>query len=79
MKDGGTSKVLHHQRGLAGGVDLVAMDGAAGTIVPEEQRFIEDDLEILVYLGLLRESKNGRGESLYHYTRAAEALLNASG
>lgn len=79
MKEGGTSKVLHHHRGFAGGVDLVGMDGAAGTIGPEEQRFIEDDLEILVSLGLLRESRNGKGESLFHYTRAAEALLNASG
>jgi hypothetical protein len=78
MRDGGTSKVLHHSRGMSyGGIDLVAMDGSAGTIEPTEQQFIEDDLRILVALGLLRISLNPRGHNLYHYTRAAQALLAA--
>jgi hypothetical protein len=77
MQEGGTSKVLHHHRGLSGGIDLVGMDGSAGTIEPADQQFIEDDLRILVALGLLRVSLNPRGQNLYHYTRAAQALLGA--
>jgi hypothetical protein len=79
MKDGETSKLLQHERGFEGGMDLIGMDGSAGTIAPEEQQFIEDDLSILAALGLLRVSQNGRGQNLFHYTRAADTLLAASG
>lgn len=79
MRDGKTSKVLQHERGFEGGMDLVGMDGSAGTIAPEEQQFIEDDLRVLAALGLLRVSQNGSGNDLFHYTRAADALLAASG
>lgn len=78
MRDGKTSKVLHHSRGFQGGIDLVGMDGSAGTIAPEQQQFIEDDIRVLLALGLLRVSLNSKGQNLYHYTRAAEGILSAS-
>jgi hypothetical protein len=78
MKAGGTSKVLQHERGFEGGVDLIGMDGRAGTIAPDDQIFIEDDLNTLANLGLLRVSLNSVGKRLFHYTRAADALLAAT-
>lgn len=42
---------------------------------PEEARFLHDDLETLVDLGLLQLDYNSRGDPLYRYTRAASKLF----
>lgn len=47
------------------------LEGAHGTIAYEEPRFIEDDLETLVNLGLLRLEFGSRGSRRFFITREA--------
>lgn len=43
--------------------------------VASDARFLQDDLELLVDLGLLRLDYNSSGNPLFRYTRAASTLL----
>ena len=42
-----------------------------------ESQFIEDDLDMMIKLGLLVVRHNSSGEKLYHYTRAASKLISS--
>jgi hypothetical protein len=57
---------------------LVLLDGAGGNIVVTEQRFVEDDLDSLVSLGLLSRSRNSSNRIVFGITRGAVALLRGS-
>ena len=69
------SKILevHSFEGMA----LIVLDGKDQNINVTEPRFVEDDLKILIELGLLRHDYNSNGENLYIYTRAASSLVKA--
>lgn len=54
---------------------LAITDGGGGFIEVEEYRFIEDDINTLVSLGLLNRSRNTNGKPLFGITRSAVALL----
>ena len=54
---------------------LAIVDGGGGSIALTEYRFVEDDINRLVSLGLLSRSRNSTGKSLYGITRNAFALL----
>lgn len=41
----------------------------------QESRFFQDDLRLMVDLGLLVPRQNSRGDPIYYYTRAASALV----
>jgi len=43
--------------------------------VADEPRFLHDDLDLLVSLGLLQLDYNQRGEPVYRYTRSASRLF----
>ena len=40
-----------------------------------ETRFFQDDLRLMVSLGLLRQDYNSRGDPIFYYTRAASNLV----
>lgn len=42
-----------------------------------ESRFIQDDLLLMIDLGLLVQRYNGRGDTMYYYTRAASKLVKS--
>jgi hypothetical protein len=52
----------------------MSLDGR-GSWVPDEPQFIEDDLNLLVGLGLLNISRNSQGSRVFHYTRRAAELI----
>lgn len=43
-----------------------------------ERQFFEDDIATMAELGVLRRTFNGRGESLYHLTRAGAEVAKAT-
>ena len=45
----------------------------------QETRFFQDDLRLMVDLGLLVGRHNSRGDPMYYYTRAASALVRSIG
>lgn len=45
----------------------------------QEKRFFQDDLRLMVDLGLLMRCQNSRGDPIYYYTRAASALVESIG
>ncbi len=51
---------------------------ASGKISINEPRFVDDDLTQLCNLGFLRPDYNGKGDRLFHFTRAAEKLIQVS-
>lgn len=53
------------------------LDGK-GSWEPDEPRFIEDDLRILVDLQLLKLGHGSKGSRIFHYTRRAADLLKQS-
>ncbi|WP_018861575.1 MULTISPECIES: hypothetical protein [unclassified Thioalkalivibrio] len=55
---------------------LLSLDGE-GQIDYQEHRFLEDDLQTLVGLGLLRLDYNSQGGSLYLATRAGSRFLQS--
>jgi hypothetical protein len=55
--------------------NLTIVDGGGGSIILTEYRFVEDDINKLVSLGLLNRSKNSSGRTFYGITRNAAALL----
>lgn len=60
-----------------GGVQLIMLDGHEGVIEVDEQRFLEDDLGILVDLKFLRLNQNKKGERVFIYTRIASELVDS--
>lgn len=52
--------------------------GARGEIEIDDPRFIEDDLNILVDLQLLRPAIASNGSNMYIFTRAASELVNSN-
>ena len=59
-----------------GPIAFLFLDGS-GQLEIEEPRFIEDDINTLIDLGLLRHDYTSKGESLYVYTRAASKLVES--
>ena len=57
--------------------DLILMyiDGNGGQMEVPDRRFIQDDLKLLVELGLLRHEFNSSGDNLFIYTRRASMLV----
>jgi len=53
------------------------MDGAGGSIEINETRFVDDDLEILSSLGLLRPDISSQGLRLWRITREAAKLVQS--
>lgn len=68
----GASQMLEH-RALD---DLEYLFLGVGSYLEiSEQRFVEDDLQILIKYGLLRQDFNSSGKNLYTFTRAASNLV----
>ncbi|MCI8210780.1 hypothetical protein AUC61_14675 [Pseudomonas sp. S25] len=61
---------------LSGHTLLQAASG--GNIKYEDARFLEDDLRTLARLGLLELDRNKSGNRVFHYTRAASALVKST-
>ncbi|AOH37501.2 hypothetical protein BGP89_09060 [Luteimonas sp. JM171] len=74
--DSGASKLLEGK--MMSGVILLFIDGKNGTVEFPEPRFIEDDLDTLLSLGLLGLTHNGKGERVFKFTRAAAVLVEQS-
>ena len=73
--DSGASKVLSVQY-LDGSRTLAIVDGpTSGELEITDARFLDDDLSTLVELGLLGLDKNGRGDRLYLFRRAAASFV----
>lgn len=60
---------------MKGQIMMMLLDGNGGQIEYNEPRFLEDDFETLVSLGLLLQDFNGKGESIYRITRQASKLI----
>ena len=58
--------------------DYILMDGANGSIKYDEPRFMEDDLETLVRLGLLRLEFGSKGSRRFFITREAVRFVHAA-
>lgn len=43
----------------------------------KESRFLKDDLELLLSLGLLHKDYNSNGNPMYYFTRAASKLVGS--
>jgi len=72
FQESGATKVLELK--MMGGTQYMFLE-TSGSLDIEEPRFVEDDLQILLELGLLRHDYNGKGENLYIFTRAASNLV----
>lgn len=72
----GAVKVLP-SRYIGGMVALHVVDGAGGQLKYTEPRFLDDDLNTLVELGLLRLDHNSKGQPLYVITRQAVKFVEA--
>jgi len=59
-----------------GSTGYMIMDGAGEHIDIPEPRFADDDLAMLVELGLLRLDRNSRGDRLWKLTREASRLVS---
>ncbi|MBQ4814279.1 hypothetical protein J8M20_23125 [Pseudoalteromonas luteoviolacea] len=51
------------------------MDGKGGSLIITEPRFVDDDLEQLINLGLLRLDYNKSGDRLFRLTRALQKYV----
>jgi hypothetical protein len=71
------SRVL--QFNMMGELNYIFIDGVGENLEIMEPRFITDDLEQLLELGLLRLEHNSKGESIYVYTRLASSLVKEMG
>jgi hypothetical protein len=69
----GSGKLLESHMSV--GTIFHSLDGTGGW-APDEPRFIEDDLDALLQLGLVSVSRNSKGSRVFHYTRRAAALIN---
>lgn len=78
MIDSGCSRFVFAGRGMAEPI-LSKMDGGDGNIEYTDRQFIEDDLTVLVRVGLLNSSISGTGGREYGATRSAKEFLRALG
>jgi|SRR5690554_2181525 len=60
---------------LRGQIMMMLLDGGGGQIEYSEPRFLEDDFETMVSLGLLLQDFNGKGQPVYRVTRQASKLV----
>lgn len=74
IESSGASKVIESQ--THAGISLIYI-GAQGAVEIDEPRFLEDDLNTLVDLQLLRPSIGSNGSNLYIFTRAASELVSS--
>lgn len=72
--DSGASKVLE-SRYIGGNLILMIIEGGSGQLSYSDPRFIEDDLNTLVELGLFRLDHNGKGARMYLITRNAVRFI----
>lgn len=77
FESSGASKAVE-QKFYSGAV-LHPLDGQSGSFELSDQRFLEDDLRGLLRIGLLELTQNSKGDRVFHYTRAASALIKARG
>lgn len=61
------------------GPRLIVFDGDVESIEYDDVRFLDDDLAVLVELGLLRLDYNSSGEELYIITRNSIKYINTIG
>jgi hypothetical protein len=73
LNDSGGSFFLESKR--MSGATFPVMDGGTGNIEIKEPRFVDDDLNQLVQLGLLRLDYNSSGDRLFYFTRSAVKLV----
>ena len=76
LVDSGGDKFLK-SNAIGRGPILLILGGKGGNIEYTEPQFIEDDLNILVNIGLLNQDYNSKGDPLYVITRAAVKFLAA--
>lgn len=76
FQQAGASRLLPKK--LQNGMVAMFLDGKGGQAAFTEAQFIEDDLQTLVDLGLLRLEYNSQGNPVYVYTRRAEELVRLS-
>ncbi|MBI1175290.1 MAG: hypothetical protein GC139_08505 [Sideroxydans sp.] len=74
FEQSGASKALTIQT-MAGNL-YQFLDGDGRSIEIDEDRFVEDDFQTLVNLGLLRQDFNDSGSPIYKYTRQAAKLIS---
>ncbi len=74
------AKYLLEDKSLRGeySVKYLLMEGARGEIKCDEPRFIEDDVESLQSLGLLRLEYGSRGSKKYYVTRSACSFIESA-
>jgi len=72
FEESGASKILEGQ--TYDGPYLLYLDGQGSMEIPDK-RFMEDDLGVLVGLGLLRRRYDDKGQNVYVFTRQASELI----
>lgn len=75
MKDSGGSRFKASRYSWSYELSIRVLGPPHGELEVENPQFIEDDLETLVDLGLLRPDMTSKGDPVYIYTRAAENVL----
>lgn len=75
IESSGANKIIESR--THSGLSLVYI-GAQGTVEIEDPRFLEDDLNTLVDLQLLRPSIGSNGSNIYIFTRAASELARST-
>lgn len=64
---------------MGGQIMMLLIDGNGSQIEYNEPRFLEDDYETMVSLGLLLQDFNSKGEPVYRITRQASKLVQLVG
>jgi hypothetical protein len=75
LVDSGAKEFIEHKY-MSGEPDAYTLIGAPGDISYDEPRFMEDDLNTLVELGLLRLEFGSRGSKRFQVTRNAVKLVS---
>lgn len=66
------AKMFMERKFMTGNLNqYILLEGGVGTITYNEARFIEDDLDTLVKIGLLRMDVASKGSRRFHITRSA--------
>ena len=72
LVESGAKYFMEHRSSLGGrSAEYLLMEGGRGDIKYDEPRFIEDDVESLQFLGLLRLEYGSEGSKNYYITRPA--------
>ncbi len=75
LVESGASHFMEHKVGTSGTNDYIIIGGKAGFIKYDESQFIEDDLDSLVTLGLLKLDRSGRDRKFF-ITRMGSQLVS---